>query len=276
MKFDLTLAIVVLTAPCVSAQSAFSPTATEPSEKVVSTTLEKVRAHPDSFKNVWVQFPAQFCSIGKVSNPFFTRFVPSQFANFYVWSEDQSIWRKSEYENMFGTLFLSKENSQLSELYSLDLYDRVVLTGIVRNTFQSKPWIEVTSFTKESGKVDTPTLAHMFRGESHMERRQWQRAISELALASAGDVPDNVLAAVHENLGLCYLRLGESSTAVTHLGHARRLRGDRATFEFEQLYLTAKSSPERQLDREVEAVEIGDAERPMWEAFEDASAVPTR
>lgn len=273
MKLQLTLALVALAAPCVRAQiSLFEDT----DDRVVSTTLADVRENPQAFKNVWVRFPVQFCSIGKVQNPFFTRFVPSQFANFYAWDEDQKIWQRPAYDDVFGTLFLSKDNEQLEELYRLELYERIMVTGIVRNVFQSKPWIEVTAFQKVEGRVDAPTLAHLYRGESHMERRQWNRAISELSIASAGDVPNNVMSAVHANLGVCYLRLGESDTALMHLEQAERFAAGHASREFQNMVSSARQAPEEHLDREVDAVELGDFERPMWEAFEEATAMPLR
>ena len=84
------------------------------------------------------------------------------------------------------------------------------------------------------------------------------------------------MAAVHENLGVCYLRIGEADAALSNLQTAQALRGDNTDAEFEELLRTARSNPELQLDREVESVEVGDHERPMWEAFEDATAAPIR
>ena len=149
-------------------------------ETTVITTLTKVRETPEAFKQVRVQFPVQFASIGRVSNPFFTRFVPSDYANFYCWAEEQPIWRKNEYENVFAYLFLPKDHEQLQTLYDLELYDRIMITGVVRNTFQGAPWIEVLEFEYLGEHVSTESLAHAYRGEQLMARRQWHRAISEL------------------------------------------------------------------------------------------------
>jgi hypothetical protein len=109
-----------------------------------------------------------------------------------------------------------------------------------------------------------------------MQRRQWQRGISELSLASAAPMPDDVLGAIHKNLGVCYLRLGEAATARTHLDQAVRLFGERIDRETEQLAATAQESPELQLDREVESVQLNEWERPMWEAFEQAQVTRSR
>ncbi len=237
-------------------------------EIVVETTLESIQEQPDAFKGVEVQFDVQYCSMGKIANPFFTRFTPTSYANFYVWADAQPIWRRDSYEDIFGMMFLSKENESLFDLYNLRLYDRISVKGVVRNVFQGKPWIEVQSFSRKANKVSTATLSHLFRGETHMGKREWRRAIAELSLAPAADVPVSVSAAVHKNLGLCYLRLGESETAMTHLNRAATMvgGGDRETV---LLLQTAQANPEEALDRAVDSTEILDSERPMWEAFED-------
>ena len=111
---------------------------------VIATTLTAVRGTPDAFKNVAVHFTVQFNQLGKISNPFFTRFVPNDFVNFYGWPSEQPIWRKDVYDDVFGLLFLSKEHKQLTDLYKLKTYDRVDVTGVVRNVFQGAPWVEVT------------------------------------------------------------------------------------------------------------------------------------
>ena len=108
-------------------------------ETVVETTLTRVRLDPEAYRGVRISFPVQFASLGQVHNPFFTRFVPSDYANFYAWADEQPIWRKNEYDDVFGQLFLSKVNEQLPELYDLRVYDRLHIEGVVRNTFQGTP-----------------------------------------------------------------------------------------------------------------------------------------
>ena len=167
MKIALTIAISLATAPGALAGG-------DPLENktTVETTLSEVRETPEAFKQVKVRFPLQFASVGRVANPFFTRFVPSEYTNFYGWAAEQPIWRKDEYSNVFAYLFLSKASDQLQELYDLELYDRLMVTGVVRNTFQGAPWIEVLEFDVLGGHVSTESLAHAYRGEQMMARRQ--------------------------------------------------------------------------------------------------------
>lgn len=244
---------------------------------VVPTTLTSMRERPDAFKHVTVRFTVQFNGLGKVSNPFFTRFVPTDYVNFYGWASEQPIWRKEAYDDLFGMLFLSKESPMLSDLYKLRVYDRIEVEGIVRNTFQNAPWIEVLAFKPISGKVTTATLAHLYRGEDLMKKRQWDLAIRELSLAPAQSAPDEVRSSVHKNLGICYLRQGEVANAVSHLQTAATMTpgGDP---ECERLLEQAQTRPEKELDRTVRETKepVRDTQRPLWEAFESVQPAPTR
>jgi len=241
----------------------------------VTTTLTEIRAEPEAYKNVKVKFTIQFASLGKISNPFFTKFTPTDYANFYAWAEEQPIWQQGAYEDLFGMLFLSKTHDKLEMLYQLKVYERVNVTGVIRNTFQNTPWIEVLDFESAGGRLDTAVLAHLYRGEKLMEQRLWQRAIAELTLAPGSGVPEQAQRAAHRNLGICLLRIGESQKAISYLQAAANLtKGvDR---ELEELLATAKSQPDQAIDRTVDSGSLRDSERPMWEAFEgDKTAART-
>lgn len=237
----------------------------------VQTNLSAMRANPDAFQNVKVQFVTQFASLGRISNPFFTQFTPTDFTNFYGWSDDQKLWQEKDYNDVFGMLFLSKSNSQLETLYEMGLYTRMRCTAVVRNTFQNIPWIEVLEFEVLGEKVDTAVLTHMHRGEDLMEQRLWQRAISELSLAPGEGVPKTATQAAHKNLGVCLLRMGEAQAAIGYLQSASTLAKGR-DFETENLLAMAKTTPEKAIDRTVDSSTLADSERPMWEAFDTSSA----
>ena len=247
---------------------ATAPTFAQNERAIIDTRLEALRDSPDAFKSVRVRFPIQFCSVGKVSNPFFTRFVPSDYANFYGWSVEQPIWRRESYGDMFGLMFVSKRNENtLDQLYKLRLYDRCYVVGTVQNVFQDQPWIEIESFELMSGKTSTVTLSHLFRGEQHMQRREWRQAITELSMAPADSTPGEVVSAVARNLGVCYLRLGEARPALDNLERAVALMpNDRET---QRLVEQVRSRPDVGLDRQVDSTRVRDHERPMWEAFEE-------
>lgn len=233
----------------------------------VATTLAQVRAEPEAFKNVKVKFTVQFASLGRISNPFFTKFTPTEFANFYAWADEQPIWQEKSYNDVFGMLFLSKSHPELDQLYSLRLYQRLNVTGVVRNTFQDQPWIEVTDFSMADGQLDTAVLTHLYRGEKLMEQRAWQRAIAELSLAPGAGVPKAALCAVNKNLGICLMRMGEPQAAIGYLESAAALRTG-LDHEIENLIAMAKNQPDQAIDRTVDSRGLRDSERPMWEAFD--------
>ena len=80
---------------------------------------------------------------------------------------------------------------------------------------------------------------------------------------------------MHKNLGVCFLRMGEAEIAAGHLRSATEImeRPDRETVELMQV---AENDPMKGIDRAVDRSEISAADRPMWEAFEDLGAAPTR
>ncbi|MFO1077268.1 MAG: hypothetical protein U1E73_06025 [Planctomycetota bacterium] len=241
----------------------------------VETTLTQVRAEPEAYKNVKVKFTVQFASLGKISNPFFTKFTPTDFTNFYSWADEQAIWRQDAYQNLFGMLFLSKTHEKLEQLYTLHTYDRIELTGIVRNTFQGEPWIEVTDFERQSGKLDTAVITHLYRGEKLMDQRMWQRAIAELSLVPGAGVPPTAMGATYKNLGTCLLRIGEAGLATSYLQSASTLAKGRDR-EVEDLLALAKVNPDQAIDRTVDSRTLKDHERPMWEAFDDGKKVASQ
>lgn len=236
----------------------------------IATNLERVRADPEAYRGVKITFVVQFASLGKLSNPFFTRFTPSEYVNFYAWGDEQPIWRKESYENLFGMLFLSKMHARTADLYATRLYQRMRVTGVVRNTFQDQPWIEVLDFERVAGQVDVAVLSHLHRGEQFMAARRWQRAIAELSMAPGPGVPEPVLFAIHKNLGVSYLRMGEAHNAVTHLQQAATYSTE-PDMEVQRLLAAAETRPSQELDRQVSMATLREFERPMWEAFDRGS-----
>jgi hypothetical protein len=248
--------------------------------KAVSTTLTKIRKTPDAFKNVRVRFAIQFVSLGKVQNPFFTRFVPQRFANFHCWADEQQIWNRSQYEDIFGLLFMAKDNEQLSAIYKMKAYQRIMVTAVIRNTFQGDPWIEVVQFEHLEKAVDTASLSHLFRGHLCMQKKQWGRALAELSLAPGDHLPDHVMARIHKDLARCYMGLGESVTASHHLRQAAA-KLQTMDSELRQMAHVAKLRPGALLSPAPGSPMKGH-QRPMWEAFVDetrpkkAAVVPER
>lgn len=265
MKIAISLGLSLALTPTLLAQ-----VDNKPQGKVVTTTLEKIRRTPEAYKKVWVEFTVQFATMGRVENPFFTEFVPERYVNFYCWGDNQKIWHKRSFKNVFGMMFMAKAAKQSKDLYDLDCYSRIQVTGLVKNIFQGDPWIEVTKFTPVAGAVNTAALTHMHRGDKAMSQRQWTKAIAQYSMAPADDMPAHVKGELHRGLGKAYLRLGEQQQAVQHIDQAVALIPEMDK-ELAELAHVARSNPGAYLDRQVTATQVADHERPMWEAF-DVSA----
>lgn len=243
--------------------------------EVISTSLQAIRQAPESYKGVYVDMTLQFASVGRLQNPFFTRFVASDYANFYVWADESEIWRRPSYDDVFGRCFIAKDNDHLNETFALQMYDRLRVRAVVRNVFQGQPWIEVLSYRLLPTKLDTATLAHLYRGEQLMARREWSRAVAELSLAPLGKVPGHVRVSVHKNLATCYLRTGEQQLAQQQIAMAQRLDKARRDQELVAMARMVKENPAEGLDRSVNTQSVRQQQRPMWEAFHgDSSASP--
>lgn len=241
----------------------------------VNTTLTHIRAEPEAYKNVKIDMTVQFVSLGRIANPFFTKFTPTEYANFYVWGDEQPIWREKAYEDVCGTMFLAKDSAQIEQLYGLDLYTRLKVSGVVRNTFQNTPWIEVLSFEVLPQKIDTSVLAHLYRGEKHMAERQWQRAIAELQRVPGSGVPEAAMIAAHGNLGTCLLRIGEADKAMPFLQSASAMSKGK-DLQIQAMLELAQAAPAKAIDRSANVAALRDSERPMWEAFDADKKLPAR
>ena len=245
------------------------------------TTLGAMRGQPLAFKNVWVSFTGQFEGIGSVHNPFFTRFTRADFVNFAMWADDQQIWKRKVYDDPAATLFIAKSRSELlTKIYAYPRYQRLKITGVVRNAFQGEPWIEVTEVEPIEGKISRSTIKRMNRAWRAIEEGRWQTAAIELNLASSGTMTDFARGWVHGYLGLCMMRLGKADVAGGELKRAHTMLPDSTIIE--EWMDTLARDPRSAIDTKVRAGKIRKSERPMWEAVEQTTkntkrkATPTK
>lgn len=232
--------------------------------------LKTVRKQPQAFKNVWVKFKATYFGLGAVHNPFFTRFTRASYVNFAMWSDDQAIWKQSEYDNPCSTLFCEKkDNTLLETIYSLQRYQRVLVTGVVRNAWQGEPWFEITEVEPTSDtRMTTASLSHLHRAWSLIEQRKWQQAAIELNLASSDSLTENARGWLHGYMGLCQMRMGRAAKASAQLQIAKGLVPESQIIDgwLEQV----AKDPRSAIDTASRVTAIRRGDRPMWEAVEES------
>jgi hypothetical protein len=74
---------------------------------------------------------------------YYTPFKPGDYKSFSVWPADAAVWEARGRGRSIATLYLAGDSPEMSELYSIDRYTPVRISGVVRSTFDSRPWIQV-------------------------------------------------------------------------------------------------------------------------------------
>ncbi|MEZ5988602.1 MAG: hypothetical protein R3F30_05675 [Planctomycetota bacterium] len=238
-------------------------------------TMEQVRGNATAFKNVHIRFTCQFHGIGAVHNPFFTRFTRADFANFAVWGDNQKIWNEGEYQNPLPGLFVAKigRDETLKTIYQLQRYQRIEVTGIVRNVFLDEPWIEVFSVTPVANKVSIPTLTHMHKAVDYMAQRKWALAGSELNQAMTSELPTFYQGWIHAYMGECFMRLGKADNARTQLSYAMDFLPNELSVA--QNLQTVTHNPKAGIDTMEDAGKgIPKNLEPVWVAVEEPRSAP--
>ncbi len=228
--------------------------------------LRAVRENPSAYKNVFITFKAQFHSIGSVHNPFFTRFTRSEYTNFGAWGDEQKVWKLEEFSRPLSILFVKKldNDDMLSELFRYKRFERLQITGVVRNVFKDAPWIEVISIEKLGGKVTTPTLTHMHRAHSLMAKRRWTQAGTELNLAMTEGLPPFYQGWIHAYLGECLMKLGRPDPALSQLGYAQDYLPDELSVT--KNIALVRSDPKRAIDQAEAGKSVPKNMVPIWVA----------
>ena len=233
---------------------------TQPKE----TTLSAIRNNPDAFKNVWVTFDIQFGGLSTVYNPFFTRFVPTDYVGLAAWGTEQEIWKLEEFRKDFHFLFVDKRSSAAIPLYKLKKFQRARVIGLVRNTFQNTAWIEITEIHPLPKSLDEATLFHLARGETFLKEGKWKAARSQLLQASASPkTPGRVKGVIWSDLAECYMKLGDFPQARKALAMAKQAwpKEPRA----EKLAKLLAEHPIQGMDNRVEISELKEWEKPLWQ-----------
>ena len=83
--------------------------------------LEDVIAHPHTYRGKEIVFECVFHKVSTFYNPYFTRFVPSQYVNFSVWAGGAKLWEKDDYLSSHPFLFLAKDHDMYGELLEMGI-----------------------------------------------------------------------------------------------------------------------------------------------------------
>lgn len=232
---------------------------TQPKE----TTLTEIRRNPEAFRDVWVAFDMQFSGLSQVYNPFFTRFVSTDFVSFAAWGDEQELWKLEEFRQDYHFLFVDKRSTVALAVYSMKKFQRARVVGFIRNTFQGSAWVEVTEVEPKQDSLDDATLFHLVRGRTLMKEGKWSLGAAELAKAAARtDIPAPALGTIWLDLATCYMRQGEFPKARQAVAKARESQP--GSLAVKELARTLAERPVEGMDNRVDVAGLKDWERPLW------------
>jgi outer membrane biosynthesis protein TonB len=154
-----------------------------------SVPLSKIIATPEAFRDVPVSFVVQFHQLGKAGTTFFTRFDPDTWLAFSAWADDAALWEKKAFEADFPHLFVRRDGPDLRAVSSAAVYDRLAVSGVVRDVIKGQPWIEVTSVRTLPEKMNEASLVRLVKGLTLRDHRRFDAAAREFEAADADTLP---------------------------------------------------------------------------------------
>jgi hypothetical protein len=157
-----------------------------------STSLTKLVATPDAWRDVPVSFTIHFRQLAKGGPSFFTRFEPDQWLNFAAWPDEAALWEKKAFDADFPHLFIRRDSPDFKTISAAATYDRFIVSGLVRDVIKGQPWIEVTSLKKLPEKITEGSLVHLVKGFTFRDHHRFDAAAREFEAADGETLPIGV------------------------------------------------------------------------------------
>lgn len=194
--------------------------------------LEKILANPETFRGQTVTFPVQFHRLGKVDNPFYTKFETDWYLNFSVWADGAPLWDKEAYRKDFPYVFVRRGTEIANVFLAAPVYSRWYLTGEVSDVFSGKPWIEVTALRRIETQLDEPSLVRLVKGLMLRDLRRYDAAAQEFHAVDHKGLPPEVRVLAMREEALALHNAGRTAFGVARLATALDLApGERRTTE---------------------------------------------
>ncbi|MBL8900283.1 MAG: hypothetical protein JNM84_21810 [Planctomycetes bacterium] len=154
-------------------------------------TLGDLLRSPEAYRGLTVRTTIAFSDLGKLENPFFTRFTNNNYMNFSAWDDLQPIWRKEEYLKSYPLLFARRTTPICDHFADAKRFDRFAVEVMVQDTFRGKPWIEVLSVRKEESSLSMGSLRHLYHASDQAERGNYSIAQGEVNRALQAPLPNH-------------------------------------------------------------------------------------
>jgi hypothetical protein len=128
----------------------------------------------------------RFRAVDRVFFPYFTSFSADKHWNVSAWLDGSPIWERDAYtRDEFPFLYLRRDHPQRDELMRLEPFTRLEVTGVVRDVYRARPWIEITAFRATPATLGRRVVEWVKTGDGYAARGDATRADAYYALALA-------------------------------------------------------------------------------------------
>lgn len=116
-------------------------------DKGDAVSLSDLIAEPRRWSGKVVTFPCIHHGPDNVFQPYFTSFHAEKHLNFTAWKDGSPLWEKRAFlDDDFPYLYLRRDHPQGPELSRLEPFTRIEITGVVRDVYRERPFIEIRGF----------------------------------------------------------------------------------------------------------------------------------
>ncbi len=201
-----TLAFAGLAASSAST-AARAPVRAEIIHPPIEASWSELATSPCSFHTQTVQFAFQFDGRPARWHAGPTRFGPGAFAAISGWADEQFPWVPEEFEHPAVRVFVRLGSEPDRTLQGAHPHQRFAVTGIVRDVWRDRPWIELTSATPLDEAIGEATVFHAGRALERMEDGSFAIADEALQQALAAPLPAAARAELERLRTICAERM---------------------------------------------------------------------
>jgi hypothetical protein len=148
-------------------------------------SLAELRADSVAWRGQVVEFTLQFDAPLESWHSWLTRFDERRYMGFSAWGDEQLLWKQAAFDSPARRLFARRGSAAELALRGAPPYRRFGVTAVVRNVFESQPWIEILSAEPLARSIGQGTLVHAGRaldleaeGHDAAAAEQYERALA--------------------------------------------------------------------------------------------------
>ena len=161
----------------------------DPTDVPVVNELSDALREPSRSVHVPFEFTVVVREVDRTFEPYLTLFDPHTWMCVEAWSDDMFLWRRDHFARSSPCLFVRRDSPAARALLERRPYERVAVTGLVRQVFAGRPWIEVWDARVATEHLTEPTIFHAARAIELFEQGRADLAESEMERALAAPLP---------------------------------------------------------------------------------------